>query len=129
MHRLLQHVGIRDEVSIVREIRERELRVYTDAGRVMRPLFVVDRPSQQVLITQTDVDKLQDWRDWEGRPKDAAADIPSPEPYVWQDLLKEGKVEYLDAEEEESLVEASLMPSIMAVKLWFISIRRSGARS
>jgi DNA-directed RNA polymerase II subunit RPB2 len=37
--------AIRDEVSIVREIRERELRVYTDAGRVMRPLFVVDRPS------------------------------------------------------------------------------------
>merc|ERR1711881_655402 len=31
-----------EEVSIIRDIRERELRILTDAGRVMRPLFVVE---------------------------------------------------------------------------------------
>lgn len=30
------------EVSVVRDIREKELRIYTDAGRVLRPLFIVE---------------------------------------------------------------------------------------
>lgn len=104
--------AIRDEVSIVREIRERELRVYTDAGRVMRPLFVVDQESQQVLIKQRDVDKLQNWRDWKDRPADAE-DADEPPEYVWQDLLREGKVEYLDAEEEEFVMIAMTIEDLL----------------
>lgn len=92
--------ALRDEVSIVREIREREIRVYTDAGRVMRPLFVVDSESQKVIINSNDVDKLSDWADYSEVADSAEIDDP-PVEYVWQDLLREGKVEYLDAEEEE----------------------------
>lgn len=92
--------ALKDEVSIVREIREREIRVYTDAGRVMRPLFVVDKETQKVQIEQNDIAKLSEWADYREAGLDANVDEP-PEDYTWSDLLKEGKVEYLDAEEEE----------------------------
>ena len=36
------------EVSMIRDIREREIRIYTDAGRICRPLLIVGR-NQQVF--------------------------------------------------------------------------------
>ncbi|KAK1216559.1 DNA-dependent RNA polymerase II [Marasmius sp. AFHP31] len=44
---------ISPEVSVVRDIRERELRLYTDAGRVCRPLFIVE--NQQLLLQKKHV--------------------------------------------------------------------------
>lgn len=40
---------ISHEISVVRNIRERELRLLTDAGRVCRPLFIVDYEEQRYL--------------------------------------------------------------------------------
>lgn len=39
--------NISQEISVVRDIREKELRLMTDAGRVCRPLFIVDYESQR----------------------------------------------------------------------------------
>lgn len=75
---------ISPEVSIVRDIRERELHIYTDAGRCCRPLFLVE--NQQLKLTKAHVERLRD-------PDD---------PYEWKDLLADGVVEYLDAAEEET---------------------------
>ncbi|GJJ09697.1 DNA-dependent RNA polymerase II [Clathrus columnatus] len=85
---------ISPEVSVVRDIRERELRLYTDAGRVCRPLFIVE--NQQLVLQKRHIKWLQQkYQD----------DTPSVE-YKWDDLIKGGVIELLDAEEEETVMIA-----------------------
>ncbi|KAI0082095.1 DNA-dependent RNA polymerase II second largest subunit [Panus rudis PR-1116 ss-1] len=81
---------ISPEVSVVRDIRERELRIYTDAGRVCRPLFIVE--DQQLLIQKKHIQ-------WVSRGKDATG-----QEYVWDNLIRDGLIELLDAEEEETVM-------------------------
>ena len=100
-----------EEVSIIRDIRERELRILTDAGRVMRPLFVVEyrpeyynRKGELVLrrehLTQLAADK-------ESVPSyDDREDELETGKKGWARLVKEKVVEYLDAEEEETAMIA-----------------------
>jgi len=45
------------EVSMVREIREREIRIYSDAGRICRPLMIVEK--QKLLLKQRHVNALK----------------------------------------------------------------------
>ncbi|KNX50206.2 DNA-directed RNA polymerase II subunit RPB2 [Cryptococcus deuterogattii R265] len=82
------------EVSIVRDIRERELRLYTDAGRVCRPLFIVDQPTQTLRLKRDHIDRIDQMAD-EGLLSGA-----------WDKLLSEGIVEYVDAAEEETILIA-----------------------
>lgn len=42
------------EISLVRDIENREIRVLTDEGRIMRPLFVVE--DNKLKITQQQID-------------------------------------------------------------------------
>ena len=63
-----------------------EVHVFTDSGRVLRPLIIVENGVPK--ITEDDLRKLK------GRELN------------WNDLLEAGKVEYLDAEEEESTLIA-----------------------
>lgn len=88
------------EVSLVRDIRDREYKVFSDAGRVMRPVFTVqheDKPGQTVpaghlLLTKDLVNRVATESDSdmsEGR-------------FGWEGLVKAGAIEYLDAEEEET---------------------------
>eukprot|EP01132_Coremiostelium_polycephalum_P011390 gene11390-13949_t len=86
--RLLRRCGdVSVEVSVVRDIREKELRLYTDAGRCCRPLFVVE--DNKLIIKKSHIKKIQ-----------------SNEDYKWADLLTEGLVEYIDTEEEETVMIA-----------------------
>ncbi|KAK7064066.1 DNA-directed RNA polymerase subunit beta [Favolaschia claudopus] len=81
---------ISPEVSVVRDVRERELRLYTDAGRVCRPLFIVD--NQQLALQKKHVK-------WLGQGYNDDGDE-----YKWEQLVKGGIVELLDAEEEETVM-------------------------
>ncbi|ESK95516.1 dna-dependent rna polymerase ii second largest subunit [Moniliophthora roreri MCA 2997] len=81
---------ISPEVSVVRDIRERELRIYTDAGRVCRPLFIVE--NQQLILQKKHIKWLSNGQNDEG------------EEYKWEHLVKGGVVELLDAEEEETVM-------------------------
>lgn len=45
------------EVGVVRDIRLKELRLYTDYGRCSRPLFIVE--NQRLLIKKKDIQALQ----------------------------------------------------------------------
>lgn len=81
---------ISPEVSVVRDIREKELRLYTDAGRVCRPLFIVE--NQQLALQKEQVKWLVDGKDSEG------------EEYKWEQLVKGGVIELLDSEEEETVM-------------------------
>ncbi|KAI9149844.1 DNA-dependent RNA polymerase II [Blastocladiella emersonii ATCC 22665] len=79
-----ENTGLHPEISIVRDIRDNEIRIYTDTGRIMRPLFVVHE-DQHLLLRNEHVVRLMDEMD----------------EYGWEDLLHEGIVEYMDTEEEE----------------------------
>ncbi|KAF3546912.1 hypothetical protein DY000_02009734 [Brassica cretica] len=78
--------GINTEVSVVRDIRLKELRIYTDYGRCSRPLFIVD--NQRLLIKKNDIYALQQ--------------RVSAEEDDWHQLLANGYIEYIDTEEEET---------------------------
>ncbi|KLO20659.1 DNA-directed RNA polymerase II, subunit 2 [Schizopora paradoxa] len=97
---------ISPEVSVVRDIRERELRIYTDAGRVCRPLFVVEE--HDLKLTRSHVRWLQQkYRDSD----------PARTPYTWGSLVKEGIVEYLDAEEEETIMICMTPDDLLETRL------------
>jgi DNA-directed RNA polymerase II subunit RPB2 len=68
-----------------------ELRIFTDAGRLCRPLLIV--LNNRVTLTEEHILKLSD-------PLDT---------YKWRDLITEGVIEYLDTNEEEvSLISNSI---------------------
>jgi len=50
-------VDVSAEVSVVRDIREQELRLYTDAGRCCRPLFIVEK--QRLLLKKHHIREFQ----------------------------------------------------------------------
>jgi DNA-directed RNA polymerase II subunit RPB2 len=58
LKRLRRSLDVSPEVSVVRDIREKELRLYTDAGRVCRPLFIVD--NMRLRITKDMVRRLEE---------------------------------------------------------------------
>lgn len=90
IRKLRRKDDISPEVSVVRDIREKELRLYTDAGRVCRPLFIVE--NEQLVLQKKHVKMLIDGHDDEG------------EEYKWESLVIGGVVELLDAEEEETVM-------------------------
>ncbi|KAF8313839.1 DNA-directed RNA polymerase II, subunit 2 [Clavulina sp. PMI_390] len=92
LRKLRRRDDISSEVSIVQDIREREIRLSTDAGRVCRPLFIVD--NQQLLLKKSHIHRLSD-KGLGGHNDD---------PYTFSDLRKEGIIELLDAEEEETVM-------------------------
>ena len=90
LKKLRRRDDISPEVSVVRDIREKELRLYTDAGRVCRPLFIVE--NQQLALQKKHIRWLSDGYNDDG------------EEFKWEHLIKGGVVELLDAEEEETVM-------------------------
>ncbi|KAJ8322985.1 DNA-dependent RNA polymerase II [Batrachochytrium dendrobatidis] len=85
LRRLRRSVDVSPEVSVVRDVRDRELRLCTDAGRIARSLFVVT-PEQSLVLTKEMVQQLHE------------------DQIQWKDLLSYGVVEYIDTEEEETVM-------------------------
>ena len=77
-----QKGNIPEEVSIVRDILQKEIKIYTDAGRMLRPLFTVE--NNKIKMKKSDI----------------------AEPTTFTDLQSNGFVEFLDVEEEESALIA-----------------------
>ncbi|VDB85279.1 unnamed protein product [Peniophora sp. CBMAI 1063] len=104
LKRLRRKDDVHPEVSIVRDIRERELRIYTDPGRVCRPLFVVE---DGMLVIEK---KHVQW------VSQGHTDDPN-EPFRWSQLIKTGVIEMLDAEEEETVMISMSNEDLEARKL------------
>jgi DNA-directed RNA polymerase II subunit RPB2 len=75
----------------VRDIAESEIRIYTDPGRICRPLLIVKE--QKLVIQKTDIQQLQEASE-------------SDEKLTWNHLLMRGIVEFVDTEEEETTMIA-----------------------
>ena len=70
------------ELNVTYYDKTKEIYVFNDAGRARRPLIIVD--NGEPLLTNEDMDKI------------------SSGEWVWTSLIENGKIEYLDAEEEEN---------------------------
>lgn len=80
--RVTRFYHIVGEVSLVRDIRYREIRIYTDAGR---PLLIVENGS--LLLKRSHIDNLK-------------------MNYSWDRLMSCGAIEYIDTLEEETVMIA-----------------------
>ncbi|KNC56374.1 DNA-directed RNA polymerase [Thecamonas trahens ATCC 50062] len=79
------------EASFVPVLNDRELRIYTDAGRCLRPLYIVGA-DRKLVLKRTEVLKLHQTGDVVGTG--------------WNKLIEQGKVEFVDTEEEQTLLVA-----------------------
>ncbi|CAN3475348.1 DNA-directed RNA polymerase II subunit Rpb2p [Diutina catenulata] len=102
MRSLRRRGDVSPEVSIIRDIREKEFKIFTDAGRVYRPLFIVDDDPESdthstLKLQKEHVNKLltTEYDEYD----DGGA-------YTWSSLVSDGVVEYVDAEEEETIMIA-----------------------
>lgn len=104
-------VDVNTEVGIIRDIRLKELRLYTDYGRCSRPLFIVE--NQMLLIKKRDILALQQrvmttkWIFIEllllySMLMPVLYVQESAEEYGWHDLVRKGFIEYVDTAEEET---------------------------
>lgn len=86
--------ALSNEVSIVRDIRDREVRVFSDPGRCLRPLFVVEKG--QLKLQKTGMADLLESSKLPGGRRELS----------WNRVLRKGYVELIDCEEEDSLLIA-----------------------
>ncbi|XP_953007.1 DNA-directed RNA polymerase II subunit, putative [Theileria annulata] len=73
--------NISSETSIVRDIMSNEIKIFTDSGRSMRPLYIVE--NNRLLITKRHANMIENNQ------------------LTWSGLMETGVVEYIDCEEEE----------------------------
>lgn len=103
------------EVSIVMDHQRRELRIYTDAGRICRPLFIVEHSEDpnsagwrrpQLKIRSKHVAALKNPTERRSR------ETENNQIYGFNSLTALGLVEYVDCEEEETIMIAMLMSDL-----------------
>ena len=99
-----QH-SIPPEVSMIRDIRDREFRISSDAGRVCRPLFVIENDVKeencgQLRLTKAHVRRLDNDVNVEAETEEEREE----KTFGWKGLVDAGVVEYVDAEEEETIM-------------------------
>mmetsp|Transcript_67862 Transcript_67862/g.161970 ORF Transcript_67862/g.161970 Transcript_67862/m.161970 type:complete len:1178 (-) Transcript_67862:53-3586(-) len=97
---LRRRKDIDSEVSIQQDLKNNEIRIASDCGRCSRPLYIVDYKQQEVLINGHHVEKVKNG-EWE-----------------WGTLMREGLIEYLDAEEEECSMVAMFIHDLVKTKAY-----------
>lgn len=102
MRSLRRKGDISPEVSIIRDIREKEFRIFTDAGRVYRPLFLVDNDDQSDRKGELKLRKEHIYQLLNSEEDPETGEST----FGWSSLVNNGVVEYIDGEEEETVMIA-----------------------
>jgi len=98
LRKIRRQVDVDSSVSVVHDIRLKELRLYTDYGRCTRPLFIVDE-DQKLRIKKQHIELLTE--------KDVTG-------YTWNELVTSGFIEYVDTEEEETTMISMTIDDLVA---------------
>lgn len=99
LRQLRRQLDVNSEVSVVRDIRLKELRLYTDFGRCSRPLFIVDK--QRLLVKKKDIDELQ--------RKEVTG-------VGWNQMVERGYIEYVDTMEEETTMISMTIADVTSAR-------------
>lgn len=91
-----RHQLLPKEISIVRDITKKEIKFFTDSGRVQRPLYIVE--NSKLKIRKGEIFKL------------------IGDKIDFEELLKNGIVEFLDVEEEETAMIAMTLADLRGKK-------------
>lgn len=88
LYELRRRCDISPEASIVRDVNSKEIKIFTDPGRAMRPLYIVKalNGKNKLKLTKEHVRNI----------------MTNPKVYNWDYLIQEGVIEYIDCEEEET---------------------------
>lgn len=97
---LRRRKDVDSEVSVQQDLKNNEIKIETDCGRCTRPLYIVDYEKQQVLIEDRHVQMIKSG-EWE-----------------WGDLMRNGLVEHLDAEEEECSMIAMFIEDFVKMRVY-----------
>ena len=127
-------IDVNTEVGVVRDIRLKELRLYTDYGRCSRPLFIVE--GQRLLIKKAHIRALQQrvwhwstcagfhltWHVHNFSYKLLLSFCPliqeTPDE-GWHELVSKGFIEYIDTEEEETtMISMTISVSGICMCTW-----------
>ena len=95
---LRRNVNLPIEVAVVWDLKDRELKLYSDAGRCCRPLFIVDTDTQKLKIQREHVNHVI--------AKERQAASGEMQPYGWSELVADGLIEFIDTNEEETVMIA-----------------------
>eukprot|EP00915_Cephaloidophora_sp_WS-2016_P003341 GHVH01004475.1.p1 GENE.GHVH01004475.1~~GHVH01004475.1.p1 ORF type:complete len:1200 (+),score=163.41 GHVH01004475.1:100-3699(+) len=89
------------EISVIQDIAGREIRMFSDSGRVMRPLFVVQQ-NNEIACTK-------------GILRDCL-EVDDDGNVGWSALRTRGVIEFLDPEEEETAMIATFVQDLQTRK-------------
>ena len=95
---LRRNVNLPIEVAVVWDLKDRELKLYSDAGRCCRPLFIVDTDTQKLKIQREHVNYVI--------AKEKQSVSGEMQPYGWSELVADGLIEFIDTNEEETVMIA-----------------------
>lgn len=107
---------IREEVSFSFDSKEKEIRIASDSGRVCRPLVILE---EKINLQP---DGTNDKIFLPGLNSDHIKKLKSEKGYTFQNLIKEGLVEFIDAEEEEICLISLSIENTIAKKQKNINI-------
>jgi DNA-directed RNA polymerase II subunit RPB2 len=101
-----RHQGIVGETSVVHDMASNEIRIYTDQGRALRPLYVVQ--DERILVTKRHIVQL-------AHRSGGIGD------FTWSELVTSGYIEYLDVQEEETAMISMFVDNVCFSAMWCCS--------
>lgn len=110
---LRREIGIKREISIVRDFTKREIRFCTDSGRVLRPLYIVE--DNHLKIRKWHIQMMLDKSGPEGFGM-GFADQPNRPRWNFETCCRKGLIEFLDVEEEETAMIAMTLNDLFGEK-------------